>query len=331
MNESTTERLHHKLVDRFSPVMFALSLVFLAMISTLIVLWVDVPRFAGPASESSTNVASVAAETDDTLVSIAAFAVVSSCCLLWPVFWVDFVVTRLACPPEHRRWRDGIVACLLPPLRLGGRNPEMDSRIWLPGWSWCEVDDNLRKRLRKAFGGPMIVIALMILPVLLVEFSMQSRISENPWLRGLLHVGTGVIWFAFAFEFILMYSVAEKKLAYCKDHWIDLVIILLPLVSFLRSIRAIRAMRLAKLAKAQQLARMGRIYRLRGLAVKAFRALLLFEVVYRITGITPQKRLERIELRLAEKEGEIEDLRKQIERLKKVIARQEEAKKESEP
>jgi voltage-gated potassium channel len=329
MNDSTTERLHHTLVDRISPVMFALSLIFLAMISTLIVLWVDVPRVARGNADSAGGTSS-AVEPDDSLVSLAGMAIVSSCCLLWPVFWADFVITRLACRPEHRRWRDGLVACLIPPLRLGGRNPEMESRIWLPAWSWCEVDDDLRKRLRKGFGGPMIVIALMILPVLLVEFSMQSRINENLWLRGLLHVGTGVIWFAFAFEFILMYSVAEKKLAYCKDHWIDLVIILLPLVSFLRSIRAIRAMRLAKLAKAHQLSRMGRIYRLRGLAVKAFRALLLFEVVYRITGITPQKRLERLELTLAEKEDELEDLREQVETLKKVVARQKKAEEEAE-
>jgi hypothetical protein len=154
---------------------------------------------------------------------------------------------------------------------------------------------------------------------------MQARIRENLWLKIILHFGTGIIWFAFASEFIVMYSVAEKKLAYCKEHWVDLVIILLPLVSFLRSLRAIRALRVAKLAKAQQITRMGRIYRLRGLAVKAFRAMLLFEVVYRITGITPQKRLDRLRLTLGEKEAEIEDLQEQIIDLESIISRQSEA------
>lgn len=315
MEQSATERLHHHLVDRLSPVMFALSLLFLAIVATLIVLWVDVPRIEQSAGG--------AVHSDDSLVSVCGYVLAATCCLLWPVFWIDFVVTRLACAPEHRRWRDGMVACLLPPLRLGVRNPEMDSRIWLPVWGWCEVDDALRKRLRKAFAAPMIVIALMILPVLLVEFTMQRRIHENPWLQGALHIGTGLIWFAFAFEFIVMYSVAEKKLRYCKQHWVDLIIIALPLVSFLRTFRVIRAMRLAKLARAQQLTRMGRIYRLRGLAVKAFRAILLFEVVNRITGVTPEKRLELLETQLEEREREVEELKEEIAALKRFIARQE--------
>jgi hypothetical protein len=316
MSETTTQRIHHRLVDRLSPWMFALSLTFLAMIATLIVLWVDVPRVAEDASKHTSGRA-VAAAWGDLIMYL--------CLLLWPIFWVDFVMTRLACPREDRRWRDGLLSCVIPPLRLGARNPEMGSKTWLPFWNWCDVNDDLRKRLSKAFGGPMIAIALMILPVLLIEFTMQARIRENLWLKIILHFGTGIIWFAFASEFIVMYSVAEKKLAYCKEHWVDLVIILLPLVSFLRSLRAIRALRVAKLAKAQQITRMGRIYRLRGLAVKAFRAMLLFEVVYRITGITPQKRLDRLRLTLGEKEAEIEDLQEQIIDLESIISRQSEA------
>jgi voltage-gated potassium channel len=317
MIDPTTKRIHHNLVDAISPPMFAISLLFLAMIATLIVLWVDVPRVDQP-SELATGV-----QPTDSLANSIGQALVYGCLLLWPVFWIDFAVARLLCPPEYRRWRDGFLVCLIPPLRLGARNPEIDSKIWLPVWTWCEVDDNLRKRLRKAFGGPMIVIALMILPILLVEFTMQGRVASTFWLRVLLHVGTGTIWFAFAFEFIVMYSVADKKIAYCKDHWLDLVIILLPLVSFLRSLRAIRAMRLAKLAKVQQLSRMGRIYRLRGLAVKAFRAMLLFEIVYRLTGVTPQKRLDRLQLLLEEKQVEVEEIREQIEALETLIMRQE--------
>jgi voltage-gated potassium channel len=82
-------------------------------------------------------------------------------------------------------------------------------------------------------------------------------------------------------------------------------------------------MRLAKLAKVQQLSRMGRIYRLRGLAVKAFRAMLLFEIVYRLTGVTPQKRLDRLQLLLEEKQVEVEEIREQIEALETLIMRQE--------
>ncbi len=313
MIDPTTKRIHHKLVDVLSPPMFALSLLFLGMIAALIVLWVDVPRL----ERISTDL-----QVTNSMATSVGQGLVYGCILIWPLFWFDFVVARLLCPPEHRRWRDGILACLIPPLRMGARNPEMDLRIWMPTWAWCEVDDDLRKRLGKAFGGPMIIIALMILPILLVEFTMQERIANTYWLRALLHVGTGTSWFAFACEFIVMYSVADKKIAYCKDHWIDLVIILLPLVSFLRSLRAVRAMRLAKLAKVQQLSRMGRVYRLRGLAVKAFRALLLFEIVYRLTGITPEKRLVRLQSLLEENQAEADDIREQIKSLEAIIAQQ---------
>jgi voltage-gated potassium channel len=81
-------------------------------------------------------------------------------------------------------------------------------------------------------------------------------------------------------------------------------------------------MRLAKLAKVQQLSRMGRVYRLRGLAVKAFRALLLFEIVYRLTGITPEKRLVRLQSLLEENQAEADDIREQIKSLEAIIAQQ---------
>ena len=66
---------------------------------------------------------------------------------------------------------------------------------------------------------------MMILPILVIEYVFTAQVAQYAWLRLLLHVGTGVIWFAFAVEFILMVSVAEKKLAYCKKHWVDLAII----------------------------------------------------------------------------------------------------------
>ena len=105
----------------------------------------------------------------------------------------------------------------------------MRQRLWLPGLGWRQANKRLRERLERKFGIPMILIALMIMPVLIVEFFMKSQVAQYGWLRMLLHVSTGVIWFAFAGEFILMVSVAEKKVAYCKKHWIDLAIILLPL------------------------------------------------------------------------------------------------------
>ena len=59
-----------------------------------------------------------------------------------------------------------------------------------------------------------------------------------------------VIWLAFAVEFVMMFSVSPKKFRYCRDHWVDLVIILAPLAGFLRLLRVARALRLSTVSRA---------------------------------------------------------------------------------
>ena len=77
----------------------------------------------------------------------------------------------------------------------------------------------------------MAAVDTLISASLATDVALVSQVSEYIWLRLLLHLSTGVIWFAFAAEFILMVSVAERKIAYCLAHWIDLAIIVLPLLS----------------------------------------------------------------------------------------------------
>ncbi len=171
----------------------------------------------------------------------------------------------------------------------------------------------------------MILIALMIMPILIVEFFMKVQVAQYAWLRLLLHVGTGVIWFAFAFEFILMVSVAEKKLAYCKQHWLDLAIILLPLFSFLRSLRVLRATRAAKLMKIPQITKMVRVYRLRGTAVKAIQAMILLEFFQRLFGTNSERAIAKLQARLEEVEREAKLLRRKIVKLEREQAAQQQA------
>jgi voltage-gated potassium channel len=176
----------------------------------------------------------------------------------------------------------------------------------------------LRQKLGRFFSVPMIVIALMILPVLIVEhfWSDSLKPDEDVWTLILLDSCTVVIWVAFATEFIVMCAVADSKFTYCKSHWLDLAIILLPMISFAR------ALRFARLARLGRLGRMSRLYRLRGLAIRAFRALLLLDVIARLIGRTPQKELVRLRGLLATKEAEIEDLRRDIARLEAQMASQ---------
>jgi len=316
-----SELSRHRHVDEIlAPIMFCLAIFFLIILAALIVAWVDIPRVAELAAvESSVN--AVSSQMQDTLKAAQHIGhyLFTTLLLLWPVFIAEALYHAFRAKHTHadRKHIYMRLACAaLPPLRLGTASTAWGGRLWLPILSWQLPGKRLSKTLMRFFGKPMIAIALLILPILLLEFVFKSLIAEHRWLQLLIHTATGFIWFAFTVEFILMVSAADKKLRYVKKNWIDLAIILLPLISFLRSIRALR---LAKLAKVQQLAKMGRVYRMRGLGMKLFRALLLFEVVNRVFRVTPEKQLAKLELEREEQLEELEELDLEIAELKQAI------------
>jgi voltage-gated potassium channel len=320
-----------RLAKQSAPFMFAMSLIFLANTATLIVLWVDVPRLReayGASLESATSVDRpvnrAATLADDLTVETRALQLglisLGIAGVLWPVFLIEHFLYRFCGGASPRHDRSGLWSCLFPPLRLAAPNHALAHQIWLPWLGWSRVNDSLRERLERAFGWPMILIALMILPILLVEYCLQDHIAEHRWLRILLHVSTGTIWFAFSLEFILMWSVAERKLQYCREHWLDIVIILLPLISFLRSLRLVRATRLARLAKVQHLTKISRVYHLRGLTIKGLRAALLFDVLNRLVGTSPEKQLHALQYQLRHRKREVESLQRRIAELEHIVA-----------
>lgn len=296
--------------------MFWLSLVFLVCQAVLVVVWVDIPSFAEHAvavAESDGNVVhrvrkALGSQSVDPRIQDTAITLIL---MIWPLVVVESTLHWLTRPWNSSTLRYhlfGLLFCICPSLRMCARCPEMGYRIWLPGLGWRKANKRLRRRLERHFSVPMIAIALLILPVLLVELSMQTQVAEHAWLRMMLHVSTGVIWFAFAFEFILMVSVADKKLAYCKSHWLDIAIILLPLFSFMRSLRVL---------KASQVSRMARAYRLRGTAVRALRGLILLEFFHRVTGRDIDQRIQQLERQLLDVEAEAKEIRRRINRLQR--------------
>lgn len=311
--------------------MFWISVLFLANTATLIVLWVDVPRVSEAYLSSNITSHSDVSSDDRHLAAMAIdqrAGQISIACeilaiLLWPVFIIEFLFYCWSRVEGPRYTRMSLVACFCPPLRLGVPNPDMRDRIWLPGFGWTRTTRNVRRDLEKRFGPPMILIALMILPILLVEFGLKEHVADRNWLRITLHVSTGTIWFAFALEFIVMCSVAQKKLQYCKVHWLDLAIVLLPLLSFLRSLRVLRATRLARLAKIQYLTKLGRVYRLRGLAIKGFRAMAVVDVMSRILPMTLERQVELLKEDLAENERAARDLQRRIASIERLIVSRE--------
>ena len=160
----------------------------------------------------------------------------------------------------------------------------------------------------------MMIIALLVLPLIGLEFLFAEELEKSPQLSASVTAATAVIWFAFTFEFVMMCSLAEKKLTYCVKHWLDLAIILLPLVAFLR------ALRLGRLLRLQQLSKTARVYKLRGTVMRAWRALLVLEFVRRLTQGRPEKRLAKVSELIAQKERELADLRAEMTRLKAALA-----------
>lgn len=246
--------------------------------------------------------------------------------LIWPLILAESVYHWSVRPWNRQTLRFHgytLLYCLCPSLRMCAQNLEMGQRLWLPGWGWRRSDDRLRRRLERTFSVPMIWIALMILPVLVIELWLKNQVADYRWLRIALHVSTGVIWFSFAAEFILMASVAEKKLDYLKHHWIELAIILLPLLSFMRSLRLLRVTGASQLIRVSQLNQIVRTYRLRGTAMRALRALILLDLFQRLTLRNPEKTIAKLHLQLEELEKESKQIRRKIYRLQKTMQRAE--------
>ncbi len=241
--------------------------------------------------------------------------VMIACCwglaVLWPLYGLECAVHAALGSP---RWKQNLLYCLVPPLRLGARDHATATQIWLPAIGWSVIDETLRTRVAKALSLPMIGIALLVLPLMGAEFAWADKLQESPRLAMAAQTATGLIWLAFTAEFLVMISIVERKLRYCKEHWIDLAVILLPLVAFLR------AARLGRLLRMQQLPRTVRVYRLRGLMLKAYKSLLLLDAIDRLIRGGPEARLLRLQAQCAEKEQELERMRNEIRALEATVS-----------
>ncbi|HPM82385.1 MAG TPA: hypothetical protein PLF81_16870 [Candidatus Anammoximicrobium sp.] len=212
-------------------------------------------------------------------------------------------------------WRRHLWYCLVPPLRMGGRDHVDGGSIWLPHLGWRRVDRSLQEQLERAFNAPMILIALAVLPLLALDWHWQSRAVTPSWpMLVFLWVSESLIWLAFAFEFVIMFSVSHKKLRYCRDHWIDLVIILAPMVGFLRLVRMARVLRLSEVSRA------ARAYRLRGLSQRMFRGLLVLSLVRNLLEGDPAKRLAKLQEELRDRKLDLEQLRAEIAEVEQRLA-----------
>jgi len=135
-------------------------------------------------------------------------------------------------------------------------------RIFIPVYGWLEVDDTHRARVEHYFHAPMLILALLVLPILLIEWSYGDRINAaHPAARVAICVGGAIIWLAFLVEFIIKVSIAESRWRYVTRNWLDIAIVALPLLRPLRALRVVRA---------AEVTRVSRLFTIRGVITKLF-------------------------------------------------------------
>jgi voltage-gated potassium channel len=242
--------------------------------------------------------------------------------LLWPLFILEGLLRMVVCRRPATPWRHCLavflLVCAFPPLRLGGKAYADARKMWLPAWGWITVDYHSRCRLERTLSIPMMVTALGVLPFLVLEYFWLPQVRANFGLSLALDIGTSIIWLSFALEFIVMVSVADDRIRYCLQNWMNLAVVALPLMDFLPLLRLAR---LAGLLEAQKLSRLSRLFRLRGLVSRIWRAMLLLEMVQRMFGRYRERRIGRLKQLLANREEEIIDLRQEIAEIEATFVR----------
>lgn len=248
--------------------------------------------------------------------------------VLWPIFLIE-ALYRVFFLAKGCRYREGwraVLYTLMPPFRMGAPSLIRRGEIWLPIAGWRVYDRKLPELVDHFFAVPMIFLALLIIPLLVLEFTIPNTIRAHPGLRLGLDVSIAFIWVSFALEFVIKMSVAPRTLRAVRRHWIDLAIVLIPMFEFLLTQLAetgfvARLLRLTRVVNPQYLARMGQLYRLRGLIARVWTAFLVLGVLSRLFGKDPLasklKRLRRQEEELVE---ELEDIREKIAEVERKIA-----------
>lgn len=199
-----------------------------------------------------------------------------------------------------------LVTSLLPPLRMITASSKPRGWLWLPGGGWKPAGEETSEQLEQKLALPMVILTLLVLPVLGAELTGGETLENHPRMALATHLTTCVIWVGFTVEFLWMVAAAPSKLTYCLKNWINLVIILLPLVAFLRILSAFRFARMFRAGK------LLRAYRLRGLWTRLWRLALLFNLLERLQKRDPAKYCAVLEKKIAGLEEDLAELRTKL-------------------
>jgi voltage-gated potassium channel len=108
--------------------------------------------------------------------------------------------------------------------------------------------NELATKIERRIDIPMIILALLIIPVVVVELEI---VATNAYFVSCATKIDDGIWVVFLLEYLILVSLYDDKVAYTKRSWLNLVILLLspPLIcpegfALIRSLRSLRVLRL---------------------------------------------------------------------------------------
>jgi voltage-gated potassium channel len=90
---------------------------------------------------------------------------------------------------------------------------------------------------------PLLVLAIVMIPLLLLPA--VTDLSES--VEQAFLAGDWFIWAAFAVDYVVTLTVAPRPLSYVRSHWLEALIVVLPLLRPLRAARLLRVGRLGAL------------------------------------------------------------------------------------
>lgn len=122
-------------------------------------------------------------------------------------------------------------------------------RVWIPLRGWRVVGPEHRQLVDDFFRTPMMVLALLVLPLLVLEHYAEETLTTVPWLGHAVMAGLSLIWLAFFVEFVVKVTIAESRWTYVYINWLDLIVLVLPFLRLLRAVRAIKALAVLRLAQ----------------------------------------------------------------------------------
>jgi len=239
--------------------------------------------------------------------------------MLWPAFIIERLLYLLfCCKKTGKNLLIALIVILVPPLHLASRHCH-DKEYIFWGLEWRLIDQALYAHIEKKFLYPILVVSFLMIPFWITEI-IFSKISHL-WLFHLLNFGNAIIWSLFVAEFIILCSISKKPLKYVTTHWLELSIIILPMLALARFIVISKYLQFSKatylLVKIQNILN---IYRARSVINRIIRILIIIDIVRRFyQRKNPQKYLEMLQDKLEDKEQEVAEIKQQITEIKALI------------